>query len=376
MTSTLLLLSLVACRNAGEPCTPAQTLCAQEDETLLTCDSNGRGWSATTCDPGLVCDVDACVPPSVLLITEQLPDGVVGEAYSASLQAASGAEPYTWTVASGSLPDGIELAADGTLSGIPSAQGSFTFTAAVYDDAGTSAEADLSITVTDMGVVITTTSLPSGEDGFPYSAQLSAMGGSEPYGWLISEGALPAGLSLFADGRIEGTVGEVGQFPITVRVSDDQDQPTTDTSDFTIDIGIAPLSIVGAQSYDLFLFTVVVLDVLLPFIPYSDSLEAQGGLKPYTWTEQDIPQNIEDGLDLVTVNANPTWGLPADLTVQPDGSISGFMLDTTDAPSIEIPFTGITLTGYFFAAQVEDSQSPGETEQGIFLIPTVPVGIP
>jgi hypothetical protein len=52
---------------------------------------------------------------------------------------------------------------------------------------------------------VATSSLPPGEVGVPYSAQLTASGGKPPYKWSISAGALPPGLTLnSATGVISG----------------------------------------------------------------------------------------------------------------------------------------------------------------------------
>ena len=54
-------------------------------------------------------------------------------------------------------------------------------------------------------LTIATTSLPAATRGVPYTAQLQAAGGFPPYTWAVTDGALPAGLSLAADGTISGT---------------------------------------------------------------------------------------------------------------------------------------------------------------------------
>lgn len=41
---------------------------------------------------------------------------------------ASGDEPIRWSITAGSLPDGLTLASDGTISGTPSKAGAFAFT--------------------------------------------------------------------------------------------------------------------------------------------------------------------------------------------------------------------------------------------------------
>ncbi|HEY6448719.1 MAG TPA: RHS repeat-associated core domain-containing protein [Acidobacteriaceae bacterium] len=65
-------------------------------------------------------------PPATQLqiLTSSLPDGQVGQAYSATLQAQGGHTPYTWSVISGSLPAGLSLnASTGAISGSPSEAG-------------------------------------------------------------------------------------------------------------------------------------------------------------------------------------------------------------------------------------------------------------
>jgi len=72
-------------------------------------------------------------PPSTFKITTtSVPDATVGETYSDLLQATGGATPYKWKRSSGSLPKGLKLHSNGTLSGTPKAKdvpGTFTFTA-------------------------------------------------------------------------------------------------------------------------------------------------------------------------------------------------------------------------------------------------------
>ena len=88
------------------------------------------------------------VPAPLTITSTTLPNGVVGEAYSASLGASGGQSPYTWAVASGSLPTGLTLASTGLLSGTPTKAGTSTVTLEVTDAAGTSATEAFSIVVT------------------------------------------------------------------------------------------------------------------------------------------------------------------------------------------------------------------------------------
>jgi len=70
-----------------------------------------------------------------LAITGTLPSGTVGAAYHAALHATGGMLPYTWSLSSGSLPPGLALSKNGTVSGTPTTKGTFTFAVAVNDPA-------------------------------------------------------------------------------------------------------------------------------------------------------------------------------------------------------------------------------------------------
>ncbi len=89
--------------------------------------------------------------PSPLAITSSdLSSGHDGTAYAAILQASGGTPAYTWSISSGSLPSGLNLAATtGVISGTPTASGTFNFTARVIDNGSPaqSQTAETSITV-------------------------------------------------------------------------------------------------------------------------------------------------------------------------------------------------------------------------------------
>ncbi len=89
-------------------------------------------------------------PPALSITTTSLQAGTVGVAYSQSLQATGGSQPYTWSLISGALPVGLNLGSDGVIAGTPVASGTSTFTVQVSDSSTPSkqyATAKLSITV-------------------------------------------------------------------------------------------------------------------------------------------------------------------------------------------------------------------------------------
>jgi Big-like domain-containing protein/glycine rich protein len=68
------------------------------------------------------------------ITTASVPAGTVGAAYSTTLAAVAGTTPLTWSLAQGSsLPSGLSLSSDGTISGTPQAAGDFSFTVDVAD---------------------------------------------------------------------------------------------------------------------------------------------------------------------------------------------------------------------------------------------------
>src|ERR1019366_8619516 len=70
-------------------------------------------------------------------------------------------------------------------------------------------------------LTVTTTSLPNGSTNTAYSQALTAGGGTgNGYTWSIVSGALPAGLSLSANGSISGTPGTAGTSNFTAQVKD------------------------------------------------------------------------------------------------------------------------------------------------------------
>jgi Putative Ig domain len=74
---------------------------------------------------------------SSLAISSTLPAATVGSNYDAALAVSGGTPPYAFALASGQLPTGVALGdSSGTISGTPSATGSFNFAVTVSDSTG------------------------------------------------------------------------------------------------------------------------------------------------------------------------------------------------------------------------------------------------
>ena len=84
------------------------------------------------------------------IITASLPDGKVGTAYPPTpLQASGGQPPFAWSLASGSpaLPPGLRLSATGTISGTPTARGTYGFTVSAMGGDNRATSRSLSIVI-------------------------------------------------------------------------------------------------------------------------------------------------------------------------------------------------------------------------------------
>ncbi|HEY4356473.1 MAG TPA: putative Ig domain-containing protein [Acidobacteriaceae bacterium] len=230
----------------------------------------------------------------VTITTSTLASGTVGVTYSASLGASGGTTPYTFSLASGSLPGGLTLTSAGVLSGTPTGAGTFAFTVTAMDAKGQrSPAASLSVSMVQ-GVAITTTSLPDGKVATAYTATIAATSGTTPYTFTITSGGLPPGLTIApSTGAITGTPTTAGLSNFVVTVTD----KNGGTANKALSINVAALTPITLSP--------LTLPAGIVNTAYtSTTLSATGGTAPYTYT--------------VT-----TGTLPAGITLSPAGVLAG-----------------------------------------------------
>jgi hypothetical protein len=139
-----------------------------------------------------------------------------------------GTAPYVFSISGGNLPPGLSLnQATGTISGTPTAGGTYSFTAKVVDASGSVCDCNKQATVT-CSIVITSNCPPimlgcvstgTGTVGTTYLGSFSVNGGVAPFTFSIVSGALPGGLSLnTATGVISGTPTTAGTYTFTAKV--------------------------------------------------------------------------------------------------------------------------------------------------------------
>ena len=156
----------------------------------------------------------APAPLKILTGSSELAIADVGVQYEVTLNAEGGVLPYQWSIVGGGLPPGISLSdpTSGTLSGIPTTPGDFSFQARVRDSENQTDTKQLVITVEGEALGITSSRvLPEARVGLYYEFNLAAAGGVPPYLWFHISGALPAGLTFLSpEGIIQGTPSEAG----------------------------------------------------------------------------------------------------------------------------------------------------------------------
>jgi putative Ig domain-containing protein len=240
------------------------------------------------------------------ITTGQLPRGAVGATYSQSIGASGGQTPYTWSIQSGSLPEGLTLNQGGIISGTPERPGSTSFLLKLTDAVNASISSTLSITINPATLVlaIETKSLPDGVVGESYSQTLVASGGSAPYHWDLKSGKLPDGLVLSDAGVISGTPTTTGELEFEARATDQSGQST-----------IAALSIDVDPPPQLTILSPGALPVAALGVPYRYELKATAGSAPYSWFKKKkkkfgtLPDGISLSADGVIAGTPTTQGV-------------------------------------------------------------------
>ena len=160
---------------------------------------------------------------TLTITTDSIVDGYTGQYFSQTMTATSTQSALiSWAVTSGTLPAGLSISRYGTITGTPTAAGTYSFTLKASNTYGT-AEKAYTMTVRTLGNLprITTRDLPYGlKGGSGYRGVLTASG-TGAITWAVTSGSLPAGLSLNAStGIISGTPSAIGTYIFTVRASD------------------------------------------------------------------------------------------------------------------------------------------------------------
>jgi hypothetical protein len=234
--------------------------------------------------------LDLCGEPQC-----QPPPAEQNSPYEFRFQADEGCVPYRFKYINGTVPPGLRVTEDGRLTGTPTEAGEFQFWVALDDSIdcmSKQSQAQFFITVLP-DLYVATTLLAPAVAGNPYSATLDAANAEVgwPLLWDITQGSLPAGLSLSVSGVISGTPAGADSKTVTVRVR----EPFRRS-------GERQLTVVVGAALSASATTPHVGEV---GIRYSGKVSVGGGIAPFSW-------NVVGG------------ALPGGLTLDPaSGAIRG-----------------------------------------------------
>ncbi|MBK9976140.1 MAG: putative Ig domain-containing protein [Planctomycetes bacterium] len=197
--------------------------------TLVAADAGTQVWEVTVTDGtnNVTIRTSIAVAAAVSFVTAPaLPNATQNATYAgASIVTTGGTGAVSMSVTAGAMPAGLSMSTSGVISGVcTDIPGAFNFTVTAVDSLNAMSSQAFSIAVVAPAAglpVVTNTTLPVGLRTFSYTpVNLVVTGGTGPYAFAITAGALPAGMALSPTGTVSGTPTVAGPATFTVRVTD------------------------------------------------------------------------------------------------------------------------------------------------------------
>lgn len=167
---------------------------------------------------------DACrFAATAKICLGSLPDtGCLKSPYTGSTRATGGTKPFNFTVATGSLPPGLNISIGSDqrtliIDGTPTQPGTFTFAIRATDANGLFMQKTYTITI---GTAIDNCPLPDGNAESKYSQQLNAPGVGFGSTFTLVSGSLPPGITMNSSGLVSGYPTSPGTYHFNVSVLD------------------------------------------------------------------------------------------------------------------------------------------------------------
>jgi hypothetical protein len=215
-----------------------------------------------------------------------------------------GTGPFSFNLASGSLPPGLTLAPSGLLTGTPTTAGTYNFAVQVTDSSSPAQTAQQTYSIVIAPAVapgpltVLPSTLPGGTVGSAYTVSTLSVTGTVVGNviYSVTSGGLPPGLNLTPLGTVQaqiaGTPTTAGSYSFTITARDSATPvPATGSQSYTVVIaGVSPVVITSPTSFT------VTHGVLV-----SGAFTATGGIgSTYTFAKTGGPT---DGLTLASNGA-------------------------------------------------------------------------
>ena len=280
---------------------------------------------------------DGVISPGLGISSSILPDATVGMRYTTSLTATGAKPPFQWTLLPDvTTPPGLALNADGTITGVPTVAGTYSFTLGVTgttEDGQLTAYSRGSITIRPGAVsILNTCPLQNATVGTPYSVALLATGSSSGYVWSVDDlYSLPPGIGLSPSGQLAGTPVSPGTYIFNLHARTSA-LSTTQPAQSLCRMTVQPAAVQMTSGCSLPNATVGV--------PYSQLLSTDGGYGPYQYSlVGQLPLGLAltpDGLVAGTPLVADTFSFQVSVSDRRGGQTSQACSVTVNAPAFKL----------------------------------------
>lgn len=236
--------------------------------------------------------------PGLDFTPDTLPGGTIGVPYSQVFSPTGGSGSYAFTLVSGTIPPGLTLGTNGSVTGTPTTAGTYKFVVRLTSS-NLVIERLITLYVDTTVLDLSPSTLPDAYLGQDYSQVFTPSGGTAPYSFSLISGSLPLGIALdTAAGSITGKPTVVGKYTFDLLLTDVNKKQIVRSLSITV------------QN------TVTQPGTVLPDGTQNETypgaqISTTGGVAPFTFV-------IVKG------------ALPIGLTLGPDGSIAGTPVNSGD----------------------------------------------
>ncbi len=211
------------------------------DGTVLLASGVNNAVPAITVPNSELFYAPTVAPGIVVTNPTSLPNAVQNAPYTQLLLEHGGIGLVTWTPIS--LPTGLTLTSNGILTGTPTQLGTFDVVVSVTDTSAPPQTQSVTFSLTIVQqLAITTTTLPNGTEGTPYSATIGTSGGTPPISFSITQANFPPGLTITqppvtsTTDTLAGTPTLAGNYTFSESVADSGSPTEAATQNYTVTV--------------------------------------------------------------------------------------------------------------------------------------------